>query len=143
LVCISSAPLHSLTTDHPFFSHSIDLNYQDPRPESVRKAEEAHRDSLRETRERLEREWEDEKRAAQEAQPPLPEPRKSAALLAAEGAEKTFEIGNEEGSGVQPNWDESPIEVSCCCYPMLRRRANDLDSSVGNLVARSSYAERL
>ena len=52
---------------------------------------------------------------ASEAQPPLPEPRKSAALLRAEGAEKTFEIGNEEGKGVQPKWDESPIEVSCGC----------------------------
>ncbi|KAJ9092567.1 hypothetical protein QFC21_006798 [Naganishia friedmannii] len=108
----------------------IDLNYQDPRPESVRKAEEAHRDSLRETRERLEREWEDEKRAAQEAHPPLPEPRKSAALLAAEGAEMTFEIGNEEGSGVQPNWDESPIEeVWWRDHPMLK----DFEEAIYNL----------
>jgi hypothetical protein len=88
---------------------SIDLNYQDPRPESVRKAEEAHRDTLRADREHLEREWEESKRLAQEAEEV--EPSKPRELLEAERKEKTFSEG-EEGDAVQPNWDESPIEVS-------------------------------
>lgn len=91
------------------FRRSIDLNYQDPRPESVRKAEQSHRDTLRADRERLEREWEETKRLAQEADEP--EPSKPKELLEAERKEKTFSEG-EEGDAVQPNWDESPIEVS-------------------------------
>lgn len=98
-------PLVPLLTCH----RSIDLNYQDPRPESVRKAEEAHRDTLRADREHLEREWEETKRLAQEAEEA--EPSKPKELLEAERKEKTFSEG-EEGDAVQPNWDESPIEVS-------------------------------
>lgn len=76
----------------------------------MRKADEAHRDALRAERERLEREWEEAKRLAQEADEP--EPSKSRELLEAEQRETTYEVGNEEGGAVQPNWDESPIEVS-------------------------------
>lgn len=92
-------------------ARSIDLNYQDPRPESVRKAEEHQRDILRADREHLEREWEEMKRLAAEADEP--EPSKLDQLLEAERREKVFSEG-EEGDAVQPNWDESPIEVSPC-----------------------------
>jgi hypothetical protein len=98
----------SSLTFRPF--DSIDLNYQDPRPESVRKAEENHRDTLRAERERLEREWEETKRLAAEGDEP--EPSKPEELAEAERKEKVFSEG-EEGDAVQPNWDESPIEVSC------------------------------
>lgn len=89
---------------------SIDLNYEDPRPEIIRKAEEAHRDGLREERERLEREWEEAKQAAKEADEP--EPHKPKALLEAEQRETRHSVGNEEGGAVQPDWGDSPIEVS-------------------------------
>lgn len=102
--------LESLEPPHILIPRSIDLNYQDPRAEVVRKADEAHRDALRDERERLEREWEDAKRLAQEADEP--EPKKPKALLEAEQRETTHSVGNEEGGAVQPDWEDSPIEVS-------------------------------
>ena len=120
-------------------SRSIDLNYQDPRAEVVQKAEEAHRDSLREDRERLEREWEEEKRLATEAGEP--EPSKPKPLLLAEQREASHSIGNEEGGAVQPDWGDSPIEVGIAIwatYTALIRLA-----FTGDLVARSPASEGL
>ncbi|GHJ88582.1 hypothetical protein NliqN6_4984 [Naganishia liquefaciens] len=106
----------------------IDLNYQDPRAEVVQKAEEAHRDSLREDRERLEREWEEEKRLATEAGEPGPS--KPKPLLLAEQREASHSIGNEEGGAVQPDWGDSPIEeIWWRDHPLLK----DFEEAIYNL----------